>query len=376
MFLLNGFTYGNWISRLPRFQEIYGLDNGGIGLILLSHAVGALIAMPITGLIIARSGSRRASIYAAWSFLSWLIFIPMAPNAFLLGTVFFCMGLSGGMLDVSMNAQAVLVEKLYRKPIMTSFHAIFSMGMMLGAGFGALFIRFGLDILPHMYTILGCCILLAWFGTPRLIVDRVRNATAEGGGFQLPNRALLGMGLIAFCCMTGEGAMADWTTNYLEKIAMAAPATAPLGLAAFSMAMMIARFLGDGARARWGDGRLLLAGSFFAVVGLTLILAVLQPIVIIISCMLVGLGLSVIVPIAYSKAGNMPNIEPGVGISMVTTVGYSGFLMGPPIIGFIADWVGLRIALGVVLVLFLLMFFLSTKVPRTPRASLDTGLNG
>ena len=92
--------------------------------------------------------------------------------------------------------------------------------------------------------------------------------------------------------------------------------------------------------------------------------------------MLVGLGLSVIVPIAYSKAGNMPNIEPGVGISMVTTVGYSGFLMGPPIIGFIADWVGLRIALGVVLVLFLLMFFLSTKVPRTPRASLDTGLNG
>ncbi|WP_170110381.1 MFS transporter [Flavilitoribacter nigricans] len=367
MFLLNGFSYGNWISRLPRFQEIYDLDNGGIGLILLSHAVGALIAMPITGVIIARVGSRRATIYAAWSFLFWMIFIPLAPNVLILGTVFFCMGLSGGMLDVSMNAQAVLVEQVYKKPIMTSFHAVFSLGMMLGAGCGALFIRLGLDIMPHIYSILVLCVVLAWYGTPNLIVDRVRNATAEGGGFQLPNRALIGMGLIAFCCMLGEGAMADWSTNYLEKIAMAAPATAPLGLAAFSMAMMVARFLGDGARARWGDGRLLIAGSFFAALGLSLILAILEPVVIIIACMFVGLGLSVIVPIAYSKAGNMPNIEPGVGISMVTTVGYSGFLFGPPIIGFIADWVGLRIALGVVLVLFVLMLFLSTKVPRTAR---------
>lgn len=367
MFLLNGFSYGNWISRLPRFQEIYGLDNGGIGLILLSHAVGALIAMPITGLIISRVGSRRATIYAAWTFLFWMVFIPLAPSALVLGIIFFCMGISGGMLDVAMNAQAVLVEHVYKKPIMTSFHAVFSLGMMLGAGCGALFIRFGLDIMPHIYSILACCILLAWYGTPKLIVDRIRNATAEGGGFQLPNRALLGMGLIAFCCMLGEGAMADWSTNYLEKIALAAPAAAPLGLAAFSMAMMIARFLGDGARARWGDGRLLVAGSLLAVLGLTLILTILEPVVIILACMLVGLGLSVIVPIAYSKAGNMPNIEPGVGISMVTTVGYSGFLFGPPIIGFVADWVGLRIALGVVLVLFVLMLFLSTKVPRTAR---------
>jgi MFS family permease len=375
IFLLNGFSYGNWISRLPRFQEIYGLDNGGIGLILLSHAVGALIAMPFTGLLISRIGSRRAAIYAAWSFLFWMIFIPLAPNALLLGVLFFGMGISGGMLDVSMNAQAVLIEKMYQKPIMTSFHALFSLGMMLGAGFGALFIRLGMDLLPHLYSITALGILLAWYGTPRLIVDRLRDATAEGGSFQLPNRALLGMGLIAFCCMLGEGAMADWSTNYLEKIAQAPPAIAPLGLAAFSMAMMIARFLGDSARDRWGDGRLLIAGSVFAVIGLSLVLAVLEPFVIIMACLLVGLGLSVIVPIAYSKAGNMPGIEPGVGISMVTTVGYSGFLFGPPIIGFVADWVGLRIALGVVLILFLFMFFLSTKVPRVPRASLRTGIN-
>lgn len=375
MFLLNGFSYGNWISRLPRFQEIYGLDNGGIGLVLLSHAVGALIAMPFTGFIIARIGSRKASIIAAWTFLFWIGLIPLASNAFLFGAIFFGMGISSGMMDVSMNAQAVLAEKMYKRPIMTSFHAIFSMGMMLGAGFGALFIRFGLDIMPHIYTNLVLGILLAWYATPNLVIDRLKNATAEGGGFQLPNRALLGMGMIAFCCMLGEGAMADWTTNYLENIASAAPATAPLGLASFSMAMMIARFLGDGARARWGDGRLLITGSILAALGLAIILTILKPIVIIIACMFVGLGLSVIVPIAYSKAGNMPNIEPGVGISMVTTVGYSGFLFGPPIIGFVADGVGLRLALSMVLGLFLLMLFLSTKVPRTPRSSLRTEIN-
>lgn len=368
MFLLNGFMYGNWISRLPRFQDIYSLDNGGIGLVLLVHAIGALIAMPLTGVIIARIGSRRASIYAAWTFLAWIIFIPLAPSAFLLGAVFFGMGFSSGMLDVAMNAQAVLVEKSYQRPIMTSFHALFSLGMMLGAGCGSLFIRLGLDILPHLYATLLIAVILAWWATPNLIVDRLRNAVAEGGSFQLPNRALIGMGLIAFCCMLGEGAMADWSTNYLEKIAMADPAVAPLGLAAFSMAMMVARFLGDSARAKWGDGRLLIAGSIFAVLGLALIIAILEPLVIIFACLLVGLGLSVIVPIAYSKAGNMPDIEPGVGISMVTTVGYSGFLFGPPIIGFVADGLNLRIALGLVLLLFLFMLLLSTRVPRTARS--------
>lgn len=375
MFLINGFSYGNWIARLPRFQEIYDLDNGGIGLILLAHAVGALISMPITGFLISKIGSRKATQYAAWAFIFWMGLIPLAPNAWLLGAVFFCLGLAGGMLDVAMNAQAVLAEKQYKRPIMTSFHAIFSLGMMLGAGSGALFIHLGLDILPHIWAILLVDIAFCWWGSRHLIIDRIKNVTIEGGGFQLPNRALIGMGLIAFCCMLGEGAMADWSTNYLEKIALAPPAIAPLGLAAFSMAMMIARFAGDRARTHWGDGRLLVACSSLAALGLTLVLAIIQPVVIIFSCLLVGLGLSVIVPIAYSKAGNMPDMEPGVGISMVTTVGYSGFLFGPPIIGFIADWIGLRIALGLVLLLFLLMLILATKVPRAKSVEVQSAGN-
>lgn len=368
MFFLNGFSYGNWISRLPRLQELHGLDNGGIGLILLMHAVGALLAMPFTGWIITRHGSRKATIVAAWSFLGWVALIPLASSSWLLGLIFFCMGLSGGMLDVSMNAQAVLVEQAMKKPIMTSFHAVFSLGMMLGAGSGALAIRLGLDLAPHIWITVGLSTILAWWGTGHLIIDRVRNAIAEGGGFQLPQKALVGMGLIAFCCMLGEGAMADWSTIYMEKIASAPPALAPIALAGFSLAMTVARFFGDRARSSWGDGRILITGSIFAAAGLSLIISFLQPYTIIFACLLVGLGLSTIVPITYSTAGNMPGLEPGVGISMVTTVGYSGFLFGPPIIGFIADWLGLRIALGFVLLLFLLMLLLATRVPRPVKA--------
>lgn len=364
LFFLNGFTYGNWIARIPRFQEVYGLDHGGIGLVLLAHALGALLAMPFTGWVITNKGSRLATSIAAWSFVLWVVLIPLAPNAWLLGLIFFGMGISGGMLDVSMNAQAVLVEQNLKKPIMTSFHAIFSLGMMLGAGAGALFIKFQLDLKPHIWIIAALDLGIAWWGTRHLIVDRVRNAVAEGGGFQLPTRGLIGMGLIAFCCMLGEGAMADWSTNYMEKIAGAAPATAPLALAAFSLAMTAARFTGDRIRASWGDGKLLMVGSILAAVGLGVILSVLHPLVIIAASIMVGLGLATIVPITYSTAGNTPGMAPGVGISMVTTVGYSGFLFGPPIIGFIADWLGLRIALSFVLLLFLLMLLLASRVPR------------
>lgn len=364
LFFLNGFTYGNWIARIPRFQEVYGLDNGGIGMILLTHAVGALVAMPFTGWVITRKGSRLATTYAAWTFVLWVIMIPLAPSAWLLALIFFGMGISGGMLDVAMNAQAVIIEKGMQKPIMTSFHAVFSLGMMLGAGSGALFIKLNMDLQPHLWTVAALGLGIAWWGTRHLIVDRLRNTVSEGGGFQLPTRGLIGMGLIAFCCMLGEGAMADWSTNYMEKIAGAEPATAPLALAAFSLAMMTARFMGDRIRASWGDGKLMMVGSILSAVGLGLIITVLHPMVIIAASLLVGLGLSTIVPIAYSTAGNTPGMDPGVGISMVTTVGYSGFLFGPPIIGFLADWLGLRIALTFVLFLFLLMLLMASRVPR------------
>jgi fucose permease len=203
----------------------------------------------------------------------------------------------------------------------------------------------------------------------RFLIKEVRDTEEEvesSGQNILAHPALLLLGLIAFCCMLGEGAMADWTTNYLEKVSNGGRYWSPLGLVAFSTAMMTGRFMGDSARQKIGDNLLLKISAVIATCGM--ILAVAWPVIIagIIGFFLVGLGLAVIVPIAYSTAGSLPGLSPGVGISMVTTIGYAGFLVGPPVIGFISDWQGLRVGMGFVLFLFVLMLLLNFW--RMPRA--------
>jgi MFS family permease len=172
---------------------------------------------------------------------------------------------------------------------------------------------------------------------------------------------MVSIGVIAFCCMLGEGAMADWSTNFMENISHASKAVAPMGLSAFALAMTIGRFLGDGARVKFGDQPLMISCGLVALGGLILAVAVVHPLATIAGFFIVGMGLSVIVPIAYSIAGNAKDLPPGVGLAMVTTVGYSGFLFGPPIIGFFADLFTLRYALVLVGILFVVMSVLSMR---------------
>ncbi len=360
IFFLNGFIYANWISRLPRIQELYSLNNATIGLILLAAAIGAVIAMPFTGWLIIRNGSRKITLQSALLFSIIVPFIPLMPGLPSLIVLYFVMGVSTGMLDVAMNAQAVMVEQQYNKPIMTSFHALFSIGMMLGALTGSLFIKLSPDLFIHLTIVVGAGIIAILRSRYYLIQDKP-TATVEGPAFRLPNASVFGIGIIAFCCMLGEGSMADWSTNYMEKIAGADRAMAPIGLSAFALSMTLGRLFGDRARALLGDKKLLVCCSMIALLGISLSLIYIAPIVVIIGFGIVGLGLSVIVPIAYSIAGNMKGLSPGVGLAMVTTVGYTGFLFGPPIIGFLADWQTLRFALMFVAALFVLMTVLTAK---------------
>lgn len=362
LFGVNGFLFANYISRIPRIQATYGLDNGGIGLLLLAAAVGALLAMPFTGWLIVGNGSRRISAVSGLLFCAIVPFIGFMPDAWTLGALFFFMGLSTGTMDVAMNAQAVLVEEGCRRPIMSFFHAIFSAGMMLGAGSGALFTRFEASLAIHLSVVAAFGLILVGWAVFHLVPDGRHPESEEQSFFRLPDASLVGIGFIAFCSMLGEGAMADWSTNYMLRIAEADPAFAPMGLAAFSLAMMVARFLGDAVRARLGDRTLLIRSSLIATGGLSLVLLFPIPAVALTGFLLVGLGLSVVIPIAYSTAGKAPGLPPGAGIGMVATIGYSGFLFGPPIIGFLADWQDLRIALVFTLLLFVWMTGLSVRM--------------
>ncbi|MFM7859240.1 MAG: MFS transporter [Flammeovirgaceae bacterium] len=361
IFFINGFIHASIAARFVRMQEIYAIDKGMLGFVLLSQSVGAFLAMPFTGWLIMRNGSRRITIFSVFLYCVFVPLVPVLPNVTALVSLFFIMGLTAGMLDVSMNSQAVMVEQNHGKPIMTSFHAIFSIGMVAGASCGALFINLGATLFVHLTAITVVGLLGAAWARYNLIHDKPKQKVRGEPAFRLPNAAMVSIGVIAFCSMLGEGAMADWSTIYMKTVALASESLTPIGLSAFALAMTLGRFFGDNARLKLGDRTLMIRSGIIALIGMAVMLVFPNPYTAIIGFFIVGIGLSSIVPIAYSIAGNTKELPPGVGLAMVTTVGYSGFLFGPPVIGLLADWQSLRLALVVVAVLFLVMTLLSAN---------------
>ena len=359
VFFIGGFIYSSWVSRLPRLQELHGLSNITVGQLLLVMAIGGLIAMPVSGAVIVRYGSHKITIVGAIGICLVIPFIAFTPHLGLLFIVFFAVGALNGIKDVAMNAQAVICEENLNKPIMSSFHAIWSGGMIIGAGAGSLANKFEISIHTHLIALSITAFILVVWAKRYFIPDKPENT--DEPLFSIPDKRVWLVGFIAFCAMMGEGAMADWSANYLENVSRVSEAISPLGLAIFSVAMTTARFLGDGMRSKFGDAKLLLMASGVSLIGIVCILATNHLIMALIGFFVCGLGLSIIVPIAYSIAGKLPNMPSGKGISMVTTIGYSGFLFGPPIIGYLADIFDMRIAMSSVGIMFLIMSILSIR---------------
>lgn len=379
IFAINGFLYANWTSRIPRLQTLYDIGNSQIGLVLLTISVGSLISMPLTGYFIVQTGSKRITRAMLLLFICCCPLLALMPSVMALMLGGLLIGMSTGSLDVAMNAQAILVEEGLKKPIMSSFHAIFSMGMLVGAGFSSLSITLGLDLAPHLLLACALVLPLAIWCIQQLLAEPTAATAEDTGspqkqGFRFHPTLFL-LGLTAFCCMMGEGAMADWTAAYMLRIAHSPEQLAPMGQAAFSGAMMIGRLGGDWARQQYGSLLLIRGGGLLALLGLSVALFFPSPWLAFTGFLIVGLGLSNIVPIAYSISGKLPGIPSGVGISSVTTIGYTGFLFGPPLIGFITDyfqsaidkgqhplawwmdgsWQGLQFGLGFILILFCLL---------------------
>jgi MFS family permease len=359
-FFANGFAYANWVARIPEVQSLYGFDNSTLGAALLFSAFGAIAAMPFTGWLTVRFGSKQLTTWAGIGFALLVPLLPLLPNFALLAGLFFLIGVATGALDVAMNAQAVLVERRWQKPIMSSFHAIFSVGTAMGAGTGALFAKWKITLFAHFCTVTGLILLSLLWAMTHLLTDAPTVASGEPQpSVKLPTKAILPLGLIAFCAMVGEGSMADWSALYVNKIVGESESTAALAFGAFATAMTMGRFFGDYFVARYGIATMLIVNSLISFFGLTLLIAVPLTWVVMAGFFLVGLGLSSVVPIVYSAAGNRSDVSPSVGIAMATTIGYAGFFVGPPSIGYMADAFTLRWALLFPLALLVLMLVLS-----------------
>lgn len=360
-FFVNGFVFATWTSRLPELQDSLSISTAVIGSLLFTHAIGALLSMPLTGWLTTRFGSDWVVRITSLLFTVLFIFLSVFQNILFLGLVFFVVGAMGGAMDVAMNGQGVFVERDWKKPIMSSFHGLFSVGMAAGAGLSVLIVNTNAGLTQHFsYVMLGALMAIIWavFHTyPDSKTTRI-NTGSESGGFRLPTLFMLPLAIIAFCGMTGEGSIADWSALYMSNVVGTDESMGALAIGAFATAMTIGRFTGDFLIGKFGRGAMLVANSLLSIFGLGFVLIWVNPFTSLIGFFITGIGLSNVVPIIYSVAGNMKGVTPSAGIAMACSVGYAGFFIGPPTIGYIADLYDLRIGLLFSLALLVSMLVL------------------
>jgi MFS family permease len=372
VFCLNGFGYGSWVPRIAEIQAKLGLSEGELGIALFMAAVGALIAMPLAGAAAHRYGSRATTAVAVACFALALPALALAPGPLALGGVLLLFGATFASLDVAMNSQGVAVEKRLRRPIMSSLHGMFSLGGMAGAGATALIAGAGVGLLPHFASIAALVALLG-VAACRPMLPAAAEGGAAGPGFARPSLALLLPGLVALAGLLSEGAVADWSAVYLSKSLGAGTSIAAAAFAAFSLAMAAGRFSGDWLVGRLSGDTVVRAGGALAAAGLGLTLVIGHSAVAVLGFAMVGAGLSCVFPVVLSAAARVPGLPPSAAIAAVCTVGYLGFLVGPPLIGGLAELFGLPAALSVVVALCVLIAVLGSRPPRVAPARARSG---
>lgn len=357
-FFLNGVMAAALSTRLPVLQTKLALSADQLGLALLGCTIGGLAATNIAARLSRRFGSKMITIVAATCMGVALLFIAFAPTfpILILALAFF--GVGSGAMDITMNIQGTEVERGYGRPILNAFHACFSVGSLLSALLGSTLAAFNVCPAFHFLAIaLSAGVGIAWSSRfllppePVLAVSGERTQHARTLPFSWP---LILLGVIAFCALLSVGAMFDWSALYLSEMLHTGAGLAAAGFATFLVCMTLGRSVGDGVAMRLGKARLMRSTCSLAALGLTLALLFPWAPVAFFGFGLVGFGLAVPFPLVVSAAGRLSKQERGSALATVTTWGYGGMLAGPPVIGFVANREGLRLALALVVLLCIL----------------------
>ena len=344
LFFVNGAILASWVPYVPMVKQRLGIGDGLLGVVLLFMAIGALGALPFAGTLVGRLGSRTVSVGAGLGLCLSLPLPVLAPTPFLAALALLFFGAFNSTLDVAMNAQAVEVEQRRGRALMSSFHAMFSVGGLAGALLSSVIAAAGVRATDHIFA-------AALLGSVAILIARsalIAVAPSPSPVFVRPTRGLLGLGVLALCALMAEGAIGDWSAVYLMDSRGASQSVAAAGFAAFSLAMAGGRFAGDHVARRLGAACLLRLSGALAAGGLLLALIVKEPVIAIAGFGLVGLGVANLIPVIFSAAGRAYAVAPGHGLAAVATTGYVGFLAGPPAIGLAAEVAGLPAALGIV----------------------------
>ncbi|MFV8342433.1 MFS transporter [Flavobacterium sp. XS2P39] len=356
-----GLCFASWASRIPDIKTTLHLSEGDLGSILFALPLGQLVAMPFSGRLVTRFGSHRTLIVALLGYVFSLTNLGLAVHAWQLSLALFVFGIFGNFSNISVNTQGVYTEGLFKRTIMSSFHGMWSLAGFTGALVGLGMLAMDLTPYQHFLIVAAIVLLLVAFNFKFLIKAKETVTTEKKKGFRKPDSTLIWLGIIGFCCMASEGVMFDWSGVYFKDVVKAPGPLVILGYTSFMIMMAGGRFFGDGLSHKFGRKTVMQISGCMISVGL--FTAVFFPFIIpsTIAFMFVGLGVSTIIPTLYSIAGKNPNIPTGEALTAVSSVSFLGFLMGPPIIGYIAEVFSLRFSFAFI---GIFGFFIALMVSR------------
>jgi len=366
LFFLAGLCFSSWASRIPAIQARMGLNDAAWGAVLFSLPVGLMCSLPFSGWIIPKIGSKKVLVAAILVYGICLMCLGLAQNTIQLIICLILFGFSSNAVNISVNTQAVANEKMYDKPIMASFHGLWSLAGFTGGGIGWIMIAHHVDpfrnfIFTFVIVVIGVLMAI------RNLYDDTHEPKAEPATkLTLSDRLklivpLLTLGSIAFCSMICEGAMFDWSALYFKKVVEAPIEKQGVGFTAFMLTMAGGRFVADWFVQRFGLKRTLQVSGSLTVTGLLIAITFPYFYTSIAGFLLVGAGVSSVVPMVYSVAGRSKTLSPGVALAAVSTIGFVGFLVGPPIIGFIAGIATLRASFAFIAFMGTCVVVLSTR---------------
>jgi MFS family permease len=360
-FFIQGICFASWASRIPSIQQQLGMSEAELGTVLLALPAGLMLSLPLSGWLVAKAGSQRVLILSALLYALSLLSLGLARNVFQLVLCLFVFGLIGNVMNISVNTQAVGVEAMYKRSIMASFHGLWSLAGFSAAAVGTFMIGHSISPFQH-YVYITIFVLLAGLLSFRFTLQEDVNKQENQPIFARPDKSLLILGIIAFCSMMCEGAMFDWSGVYFRKVVLADSAWVGAGFTAFMSTMAGGRFVADWFTSRYGIKTILRVSGLLTSAGLGI--AVLFPdlYTAIVGFLLVGMGVSAVVPLVYSAAGKSKVLSPGVALAAVSTIGFAGFLIGPPVIGLVAGISSLRISFSIVALLGICIALMAGKV--------------
>jgi MFS family permease len=348
LFFFMGICFASWAARIPDIQAKFQLSEGELGTLLLCLPIGSMVGLPIAGWSVHHYGSRIVILICSFAYALTLPLIGLAPSPWVIVPVLMIFGMLGNIMNISLNTQALGLEDQLGKSILASFHGLWSMAGFTGAGLGAGMILLQFSPAAHYGVVALLSVVIILFSQKYVINDKREKDGAGGLVLKKPDQLLLRVGLISFLGMMAEGCMFDWSGVYFKKIVEAKPELVSLGYVCFMGAMATGRFVTDKATNRYGKIPVLQVSGVLIFIGL--VMAVLFPSLYTagLGFLLVGFGVASIVPVSYGIAGRSKLYSPSVALALVSTLSFFGFLVGPPVIGFIAEAFNLQISFALI----------------------------